>query len=80
MNLVECWRVDLPSPGIEPVVSSALAGRFFITEPPGMPTISFFKEKIRVKIYLRTAQVMGTAGLSLESGNFHKAPFPTLLL
>ena len=27
---------DLPSPGIEPV-SPALAGRFFITEPPGKP-------------------------------------------
>ena len=30
---------DLPNPGIEPTypVASALAGRFFITEPPGKP-------------------------------------------
>ena len=27
---------DLPDPGIEPT-SPVLAGRFFITEPPGMP-------------------------------------------
>ena len=27
---------DLPNPGTEPV-SPALAGRFFTTEPPGMP-------------------------------------------
>ena len=31
---------DLPDPGLEPVslVSPALAGRFFTTEPPGKPT------------------------------------------
>ena len=29
---------DLPRPGIEPV-SSALASRFFITEPPGEPSL-----------------------------------------
>ena len=29
---------DLPDPGIKPK-SSALAGRFFITEPPGKPYI-----------------------------------------
>ena len=30
---------DLPNPGIKlaPPVSLALAGRFFITEPPGKP-------------------------------------------
>ena len=28
---------DLPDPGIKPM-SSALAGRFFTTEPPGKPT------------------------------------------
>ena len=30
---------DLPDPGIEPtsLASSALAGRFFTTEPPGKP-------------------------------------------
>ena len=30
---------DLPNPGVEPTcpVSSALVGRFFITEPPGKP-------------------------------------------
>ena len=30
---------DRPNPGIEPTcpASSALAGRFFITEPPGKP-------------------------------------------
>ena len=27
---------DLPNPGVEPT-SPALAGRFFITEPPGKP-------------------------------------------
>ena len=31
---------DLPRPGIEPV-SSALAGGFFTTEPPGKPPFSF---------------------------------------
>ena len=31
---------DLPDPGIEPA-SPALAGRFFITVPPGKPTFSF---------------------------------------
>ena len=30
---------DLPDPGIE-LVSPALAGRFFTTEPPGKPRIS----------------------------------------
>ena len=29
---------DLPHPGIEPA-SSALAGRFFTTEPPGKPSL-----------------------------------------
>ena len=29
---------DFPNPGIEPV-SSALAGGFFTTEPPGKPTV-----------------------------------------
>ena len=42
----ECWSGlpfpppgDLPDPGIEPMSldSPALAGRFFITEPPGKP-------------------------------------------
>ena len=30
---------DLPNPGIKPV-SPILAGRFFITEPPGKPKVS----------------------------------------
>ena len=32
---------DLPDPGIKPV-SSALAGRFFTTEPPGQPCCSMY--------------------------------------
>ena len=44
----ECWSglpipspPELPDPGIEPMspVAPELAGRFFTTEPPGMPTI-----------------------------------------
>ena len=31
---------DLPDPGIEPR-SPALAGRFFITEPPGKPICNY---------------------------------------
>ena len=33
---------DLPDPGIKPVslTSSALAGRFFTTEPPGKPQMT----------------------------------------
>ena len=30
---------DLPDPGIKPM-SSALAGRFFTTEPPGKPNLN----------------------------------------
>ena len=33
---------DHPGPGIKPV-SSALAGRFFTTEPPGKPLLLLFK-------------------------------------
>ena len=36
---------DLPDPGIEPE-SSALAGRFFITEPPGK---TFFSHRLLKK-------------------------------
>ena len=34
---------DLPDPGIKPMslVSPALAGRFFTTEPPGKPNICY---------------------------------------
>ena len=32
---------DLPGSGIEPVLP-ALSGRFFMTEPPGKPTMFFF--------------------------------------
>ena len=40
---------DLPDPGIEPIfpVASALAGRFFITEPPGKPRVCVYKYKHR---------------------------------
>ena len=36
-----CPSGDLPDPGIEPVslMSPALAGRFFVIEPPGKPNI-----------------------------------------
>ena len=37
--------VGLPKPGIEPM-SSALAGRFFTSEPPGKPELS-----LRLLIY-----------------------------
>ena len=36
MGLVAPWPVGSSGPGIEPV-SPALTGRFFTTEPPGMP-------------------------------------------
>ena len=35
---------DLPDPGIEPA-SPVLAGGFFITEPPGKPTLELKKKK-----------------------------------
>ena len=43
---------DLPDPGIEPVslVSPALAGGFFTTEPPGEPMLRFgdiLKSKVK---------------------------------
>ena len=41
---------DLPRPGHEPV-SSALAGRFLTTAPPGKPLSGYFEEKS--KIYWR---------------------------
>ena len=37
---------DLPDPGMEPVYS-ALAGRFFTTEPQGEPWLWLFKAKIK---------------------------------
>ena len=40
MGLVACGMWDSPGSGIEPV-SSALAGKFFITEPPGKPGKKF---------------------------------------
>ena len=36
-----CGMWDLPRPGLEPM-SSALAGRFSTTAPPGKPDFSFF--------------------------------------
>ena len=38
---------DLPNPGIEPVslVSPALSGGFFTTEPPGKPTMTLKRNK-----------------------------------
>ena len=32
---------DLLDPGIEPITSPALAGRFFTTEPPGKPQLVY---------------------------------------
>ena len=43
---------DFPGPGIEPV-SPASAGRFFITEPPGMPTIKFLSVYISYHFTLK---------------------------
>ena len=39
---------DLPNPGIKPVslLSTALAGRFFTTEPPEKPLIKYFLIKV----------------------------------
>ena len=41
---------DLPIPGIEPesLASSALAGGFFTTEPPGKPHFIFLKKKCEI--------------------------------
>ena len=39
LGALRMW--DLPGPGVEPV-SSALAGGFFTTEPPGKPSINIF--------------------------------------
>jgi len=38
---------DLPNPAIEPT-SPALAGRFFITEPPGKPNLHLREKETRV--------------------------------
>ena len=40
-NLVAPWHVGLPRPGVK-CVSSALAGRFFTTEPPEKPFNFYF--------------------------------------
>ena len=45
MGLVAPQHVGSSVPGIEPV-SSALADRFFITEPPGNPKVHLFFKKI----------------------------------
>ena len=45
-----CGMWDLFRPGIKPV-SPALAGRFFITEPPGKPNFfSFLKNSSKIYI------------------------------
>ena len=36
---------DLPNPGTKPMVSPALADRFFTTEPPGKPHDPLFVHK-----------------------------------
>lgn len=51
-----CRMWDLPRPGIE-LMSPALVGKFFITEPPGNPSSSFLEgdilnEKFFVVIWL----------------------------
>ena len=56
----ECWSGlpcppgDLPDPGIEPMslMSPALAGRFFTTEPPGKPIYTHIYGKHLLKITL----------------------------
>ena len=48
---------DLPRPGLEPV-SSALAGRFSTTEPPGKPCCQTFKEmKSSPSCYCKRLQI-----------------------
>ena len=53
---------DLPDPGIEPesLVSPALAGRFFITVPPGTPTHSLpFQKQMLAPSTLQEGAVYG---------------------
>ena len=77
----ECWDArmlecsspgDLSSPGIEPVplVSAALAGRFFTTVPPGMP--------IRWELLCRNVRVFFSVRLSSELGYFPQSKTLTL--
>ena len=40
---------DLPDPGIEPATPT-LVGRYFTTEPPGKPSLRFFRLKSEKKI------------------------------
>ena len=43
---------DLPDPGIEPIASPTLAGRYFTTMPPGKPLkISYISFKIWKNIH-----------------------------
>ena len=51
-----CCLWDLPGPGIE-LVSPALAGRFFTTEPPGKPIL--YKQKY-VNCYIVTGFLKAT--------------------
>ena len=53
---------DIPLPGIEPA-ASALAGRFFTTEPPGKPT----------KVHLVKAMVFPVVIYGCESWTIKKA-------
>ena len=50
MGLVAPRLVGLPRPGIEP--GSAVASRFFTTEPPGNPCLLLLESMIRAKFYL----------------------------
>ena len=47
-GLVTSRHIDLPRPGIQPV-SSALAGRFFTTEPPRKPQPSIIEPPLVIQ-------------------------------
>jgi len=68
---------DLPDPGIE-LVSPALAGIFFTTEPPGKPTFSQIIGKHPVAIQLRFLQSL--VEVASEKSSTMIVPIPIDLL
>ena len=84
---------DLPYPGVEPesVVSLALTGRFFITEPPGkflnndIHTDKYFPQMHELEHSCNSAQEFQTQPLnvlflspSFGCGHFHKLTYKLL--
>ena len=62
---------QLPDLGIEPA-SPAVAGRFFITEPPGKPSdqhvVFFFKGLQLLILFIQSSKYLLCAGCSLDCG------------